>query len=341
MHRRTFLTQSTTMLATLPLISMPLEASKPVFGHNNKKYSWDKNWLSGNVNLPKVKDCHEMVFTANREIILLTNDTRNNFIRMSKSGKILSSYGNEFPGGHGLTIGGVKGDEFLLVTDTDRHQFFKTTLEGKIIQSWNYPRESEKYQNETEFIPTETAVTSNGEIYVADGYGAQYIMHYGADGKIKNIFGGRGSEPKHLDNAHGICIDTRNTAPTLIITDRNRCCFKRFSMDGKYLETISLPGANVCRPVIKGDYLFAAVLTSGSTGNAETGFVIILDKDNKLISAPGGSTPAYEGNMCKESYQTVHLFKHPHDVLVDDEGSLYVCQWNSGQVLPYKFTPYV
>ena len=309
--------------------------------HNEKKYTWDKNWLYGNANLPKVKDCHEMVFTGDKDIILLTNDTRNNFIRMSKSGKIKAHYGNEFPGGHGLTIGGVKGDEFLLVTDTDRHQFFKTTLYGKIIKTWNYPRESEKYQNESEFIPTETAVTSNGEIYVADGYGAQYISHYDKDGKLKNVFGGRGLEEKHLDNAHGICIDTRNSTPTLIITDRNRCCFKRFSIDGKYLETISLPGANVCRPVIKGDYLYAAVLTSGSTGNAETGFVIILDKDNKLISAPGGSTPAYDGKMCKESYQTVQLFKHPHDVLVDDEGSLYVCQWNSGQVLPYKFTPYV
>lgn len=340
MHRRTFLSQTSTLCAALPFIS-PLDMSKPIFGHNEKKYTWDKNWLYGNANLPKVKDCHEMVFTGDKDIILLTNDTRNNFIRMSKSGKIKAHYGNEFPGGHGLTIGGVKGDDFLLVTDTDRHQFFKTTLDGKIIKTWNYPRESEKYQNESEFIPTETAVTSNGEIYVADGYGAQYISHYDKDGKLKNVFGGRGLEEKHLDNAHGICIDTRNSTPTLIITDRNRCCFKRFSIDGKYLETISLPGANVCRPVIKGDYLYAAVLTSGSTGNAETGFVIILDKDNKLISAPGGSTPAYDGKMCKESYQTVQLFKHPHDVLVDDEGSLYVCQWNSGQVLPYKFTPYV
>ncbi|MFZ1456513.1 MAG: 6-bladed beta-propeller [Saprospiraceae bacterium] len=340
MHRRTFLSQTSTLCAALPFIS-PLDMSKPIFGHNEKKYTWDKNWLYGNANLPKVKDCHEMVFTGDKDIILLTNDTRNNFIRMSKSGKIKAHYGNEFPGGHGLTIGGVKGDEFLLVTDTDRHQFFKTTLDGKIIKTWNYPRESEKYQNESEFVPTETAVTSNGEIYVADGYGAQYISHYDKDGKLKNVFGGRGLEEKHLDNAHGICIDTRNSTPTLIITDRNRCCFKRFSIDGKYLETISLPGANVCRPVIKGDYLYAAVLTSGSTGNAQTGFVIILDKDNKLISAPGGSTPAYDGKMCKESYQTVQLFKHPHDVLVDDEGSLYVCQWNSGQVLPYKFTPYV
>jgi hypothetical protein len=194
--------------------------SKPIFGHNEKKYTWDKNWLYGNANLPKVKDCHEMVFTGDKDIILLTNDTRNNFIRMSKSGKIKAHYGNEFPGGHGLTIGGVKGDEFLLVTDTDRHQFFKTTLDGKIIKTWNYPRESEKYQNESEFVPTETAVTSNGEIYVADGYGAQYISHYDKDGKLKNVFGGRGLAEKHLDNAHGICIDTRNSTPTLIITDR-------------------------------------------------------------------------------------------------------------------------
>lgn len=260
---------------------------------------------------------------------------------MSKSGKILSTYGNEFPGGHGLTIGGVKGDEFLLVTDTDRHQFYKTTLDGKMIQTWDYPAESEKYQNEASFVPTETTVTQDGDIYVADGYGAQYIIHYGADGKLNNIFGGRGPEPKHLDNAHGICIDTRKETPTLIITDRNRCCFKRYSLDGTYLETIFLPGANVCRPVIQGDYMYAAVLTSGSTANAETGFVIILDQDNKLISALGGATPTYEGTFCKESYQTAKLFKHPHDVLVDDEGCLYVCQWNSGQVLPYKFTPYV
>ena len=57
---------------------------------------------------------------------------------------------------------------------------------------------SEKYQNESEFVPTETAVTSNGEIYVADGYGAQYISHYDKDGKLKNVFGGRGLAEKHL-----------------------------------------------------------------------------------------------------------------------------------------------
>lgn len=341
MNRRSFLTQSKTLLAGLPLVGLSYNNGNPIYGHNNKRYTWNKNWLANNSILPGVKDCHEMVFTSDKDIILLTNDTRNNLIRISKNGKIKAAYGNDFPGGHGLTIGGAKGEEFLIVTDTERHQFYKTTLNGRIIQTWDFPVESEKYTSKTSFIPTESVMTDDGELYIADGYGEQYIIHYDSQGKLKNIFGGRGIEDRHLDNAHGICIDKRNGSPTLIITDRNRCCFKRFSMDGNYLETISLPGANVCRPVISGDYLYAAVLTSGNTRNADTGFVVILNKNNELISAPCGSTPAYKNNEYKESYQTIKLFKHPHDVLIDDEENLYVSQWNSGQVLPYQFTPYV
>lgn len=340
MNRRNFLAHGKILLAGLPLTYLPKKDKSPVYGHNNKKYTWNKDWLSNNKTLPGVKDCHEMIFTSEKDIILLTNDIRNNFIRISKSGKIKAAYGNDFPGGHGLTLGGTKGEEFLIVTDTERHQFFKTTLAGRIIQTWDYPAESEKYSHKNAFIPTESVMTEEGEIYIADGYGEQYILHYDRQGKLKNIFGGRGPEEKNFDNAHGICIDNRNASPTLLITDRNRCCFKRFSMDGLYLETISLPGANVCRPVISGDYLYAAVLTSGKTSNTDTGFVVILDKNNQLISAPCGSTPVYHHGY-KESYQTIKLFKHPHDVLIDDEENLYISQWNSGQVLPYQFNPHV
>lgn len=309
-----------------------------IFGHGNKKYKWDRTWASINDKKLPVKDCHEMVFTNKGDIILLTNETKNNVIIFDKSGKIKSSWGHQFPGGHGLSIHG-NDEQTLYITDTDTHQVHHATLDGKIIKTWNAPIDSGKYLSANEFVPTETAITHDGEMYVADGYGSQYIIHYAADGHIKNIFGGRGDEAKHLDNAHGICIDYRNQVPTLIITDRNRCCFKRFSMNGEYIETIAIPGANVCRPVIKGDYLYAAVLTTDSTSNANTGFVVILDKNNKLVSALAASTPVYDGNTCKRMYQTIQLFKHPHDVMVDDEDNLYVCQWKSGQVYPYKFTP--
>ena len=151
----------------------------------------------------------------------------------------------------------------LFRSDTQLHQVYKTTIDGKQLITIDAPMEAGIYKTKEAFVPTETTVLDNGEFYVADGYGAQYILHYDADGKLKNYFGGRGTEDKHLDNAHGITVDTRTGTPTLLITDRTRACFKRFSLDGKLLEIISIPGAAVCRPVIKGNYLYAAVLQIG------------------------------------------------------------------------------
>ena len=309
-----------------------------VYGQNEKRYKLVKDWVKADAATLPVNDCHEMVQDAKGRIVLLTNETRNNVIFFDKKGKLLQTWGHDFPGGHGLSISGDK-EQFLFVTDTAKNEFYKTTMDGKVLQTWKHPVESGKYSDPKSFVPTETTVTKNGEIYVADGYGMQYITHYDKEGKIKNIFGGRGSEEKHLDNAHGITIDYRTSPETLIITDRTRCCFKRFSMTGNYIETISLPGACVCRPVIKRNYLYAAVLRSPNLDTNESGFVIILNKENKVVSALAGSAAAYENGKLKPFYQTDKLFKHPHDVMVDDEENLYVCQWSSGKVYPYKFTP--
>ncbi|MBI1224888.1 MAG: 6-bladed beta-propeller [Bacteroidetes bacterium] len=341
MKRRPFLKK--TALAGFYILtsgSFRTKKSDLVFGQNEKKYYLDQNWVKASpTNLP-VKDCHEMVQNNQGQILLLTNETKNNLISFDKSGKVLGTYARHFPGGHGLTIDGTGRDQSLFITDTELHQVFRTDLNGKVIQTWDCPMDTGLYKETSEFVPTETTVLSNGEFYVADGYGGQNILHYGADGLLKNSFGGRGEGDEHLDNAHGICLDTRSGYPTLLVTDRTRCCFKRFSLQGAYLEKIELPGACVCRPVIKGDYLYAAVLRSPHMGTDNTGFVIILNKENKVVSVIGGAEAAYypDGNL-QPFYQTIQLFQHPHDVLVDDDENLYVCQWNSGQVYPYKFTP--
>ena len=127
----------------------------------------------------------------------------------------------------------------------------------------------------------------------------------------------------------------------LMVTSREENAFKRFTLEGQYIDTIPLPGAWVCRPVIKGDYLYAAVLQSQHRQGQESGFVTILDKNNKVVSNLAGSTPTYQGQVLTDMYQTVKAFKYPHDVCIDDEENLYVAQWNSGHVFPYKLTPIV
>jgi sugar lactone lactonase YvrE len=336
MKRRTFIRNTTLAAAASVYITKDLFAQEKsvIYGHNNMKYALDTKWCKADPLKNPVNDCHEMVQDAKGRIILLTNETKNNIMIFNTSGKLLKTWGDGFPGGHGLTLAG----DILYITDTNKHQVYKATLDGKILLTLDAPKEDNLYAKPEQFVPTEVAVTANGDFYVADGYGAQYVLHYDTNGKLISYFGGRGEGDEKLDNAHGVCIDNRSGTPRLLVTDRTRTCFKIFSMEGKLLDIIKLPGACVCRPVIKGDYLYAAVLRSPSLSAEKTGFVTILDKQNRVVSNIGGSSPEYdtEGKL-KEMAQAEKIFVHPHDVCVDKDENLYVAQWASGKVYPYKF----
>lgn len=344
MQRRKFLQNGLTTLAGTPLLglsstafSFPKNEYKDlIIGHNSHQYKIDLNWGALDSNLYPVNDCHEMVQDSKGRIILLTNHTKNNVIIYDKSGKLLEVWGTEFPGAHGLTLNVENGEDFLYISDNNRHEVIKTTIEGKVVLTLPFPKGIAQYEKPEQYIPTETAIAPNGDIYVADGYGLQHILHYNAKGELLNIFGGRGKGDEFFDNAHGICYDNREEEnPTLLITARQRNELKRFSLDGKLLEVISLPGAYICRPVIHGKNVYLATIWSGD-GSSDTGFVSILNEKGELISAPGGSQPIYENGQLKPMQQIAKIFKHPHDVCVDKDENLYVAQWNAGQTYPIK-----
>jgi peptidylamidoglycolate lyase len=339
MDRRKFIGSTTAATASFFIMKDLFAKPKgPIYGHNKMRYTMDKDWGVLNRDVNPVNDCHEMVQDAKGRILLLTNETKNNVLIYNKSGKLLEAWGHEFPGAHGLTLADENGSEFLFITDTNKHQVYKTTMDGKILLTIDAPLETGNYKEAKEFVPTEVAFDkTNGDFFIADGYGAQYVTHYDSAGKIKGQFGGRGEGDTHLDNAHGIVIDTRKGTPTLLVTDRTRNCFKRFSLDGKLIEIIKLPGACVCRPVIRGKNLYAAVLRSPNMDAAGSGFITILDKNNKVVSNIGGTEPVYTNSELQPMAQAEKLFVHPHDVCVDDDENLYVAQWASGKVYPYKF----
>ncbi len=340
--RRDFIKTTSKALGLVPVIPWynilvkKRNFSDFTIGHNDFQYKVDLNWGALNSNFYPVKDCHEMVQDASGRIILLTNETKNNVIIYDKSGKLLDTWGNSYPGAHGLTISDEGGEEFLYIADNERHEVIKTTLDGKEIMTLPWPEETGFYERAEQYIPTETAISPNGDIYVADGYGEQYILHYDAKGNLKNTFGGRGEEDKHFDNAHGICLDTRTSVPTLLISSRQRNQLKRFRLDGFHLETIDLPGAFLCRPVVDDKNVYLAVLISSTPWDSQSGYVCILDENNRVVSNPGGSTPRYENDQLQKMYQTVKVFQHPHDVCVDEGKNLYVAQWNSGGTYPVK-----
>ena len=345
MQRRQFIKQTSLAVSSLAAMSSLNAMAKNediILGHNNKRYSINTKWGELDFNRYPVKDCHEMVQDSKGRILLLTNETHNNVIIYNKSGKLITTWGNEYPGAHGFTLFNENGEEVLFICDNNRHQVIKTTLDGRVLMVLDYPAETGEYTKADEYIPTETAIAANGDIYVADGYGKDFIIQYDYKGKYIRHFGGRGEKDANLLNAHGVCIDSRNAGhPNLIVTSRQQNAFKRYSMEGKYIETIALPGAWVCRPVIHGDFLYAAVLQSKNAEWKQSGFVTILDKNNKVVSNLAGTAPAYSKGVPEEMYQTEKVFQYPHDVCIDDEENLYIAQWNSGHVYPYKLQPVV
>jgi hypothetical protein len=124
-----------------------------------------------------------------------------------------------------------------------------------------------------------------------------------------------------------------------VCTSRAHNSFKQFTLDGKYLATIFLPGAYVCRAVMDEGNIYAGVCWSRLrylNQTANSGFVTILDDKNKVVFNPGGTEPVYKDGALQLIVQDKPIFNHCHDVCVDDDKNLYVCQWNANKTYPVK-----
>jgi DNA-binding beta-propeller fold protein YncE len=344
--RRSFVKKSALTLGSLTIgsqlsarVFMP-KSREIIIGHNTHKYRVVPGWGLLDAGKNPVNDCHEMVEDAKDRLIMCTNETKNNIIIYDKSGKLLEAWGTTYPGAHGLTVGNEGGEQFLLLTDTARHQVIKTDLKGKEIFKIDYPKETGKYDYPGQFVPTETAVNPlNGDIYVADGYGANYIIQYDSQGKYIRHFGGRGKSDDTFDTCHGVLVDTRNeNNTTLLVTDRMNQSLKRFTLNGIYIETIHLPGTFICRPVLRGKYIYGAAFRSTDASLENSGYIQILDENMKVVSTPGGSEPVYVNGklQTQKKEDPNNVFMHPHDVYVDSDENIYIPQWASKKTYPVK-----
>jgi hypothetical protein len=349
MNRRNFTKQG--LLATAGATLMPRALHiiskkapfKEIIGHGDFQYGVDRDWGNLDPMSTPVKNCHEMVQDRFGRLIMITDETKNNIIIYDKSGKYLASWGSSFPDGHGLTLSDEGDAEYLWICDNGfggNPQVVKTTLEGREVMRLPAPKDIGVYPETDNFYPTETAVASNGDVYVADGYGSQWILQFSKEGHFIRKFGGRGDGDSQFSTAHGVCVDSRGNGPdTLLITSRGHNAFKRFTMEGDYLETIFLPGAFVCRAVIDDDMLYSGACWSrlkylNQTPNS--GFVTILDANAMVVSNPGGTAPEYRDGVLQLMLQKEKVFHHCHDVCIDEDKNIYVCQWNAEQSYPIR-----
>lgn len=295
-----------------------------------------------------------MVQKKDGDFIALCDDNKHNFLLYAPDGTLKQAWLKEYPGAHGIEIFEENGKEMLIVVDggwavrqgkqyKETGRVAKTDINGQLVFGLGHPQTVGAYEPGQKFMPCDAAVAPNGDIYVADGYGSQYVLHYDQYGRFIRKFGGKSDPDKraHLKSSHGVSIDDRDPENVkLIVSSRSSNQLKMFSLDGKYLETIDLPGAYGGQAVVHGKNLYVGVCWSKENGTGKrlsnSGFVAILDENNKVVSCPGGQEPKYVDGKLQPMFQKTNTFLHVHDLCVDRNGNIFVVQWNAKGAYPIK-----
>lgn len=311
----------------------------PLLGQGAFQYRPVTGWGVLDAKTP-VKNCSAMVVDVKGRIFLLTDHLKNNVIIYNKEGQLLGKWGTRFPGAHGLQIVKEQNREVLFITDLNLHRVFKTTLDGEILMELTYPKSIGKYANEKEFRPSWTLHLTNGDFFVLDGYGKDYIMRYNRDGKLLNYFGGPEGGIAHW-GPHGGVIDDRGPGePELVIAMSDQQTIKRLTLDGKLIKEIHLPGSNPRMIQIVGEHMFVPHLADNWPKDRESkGYISVLDRNYQIVSNIGGSAPQYINGTLQPMQQKGGLFRHPHDLVVASDGAIYIPQFASGNTYPVKLVP--
>lgn len=285
-----------------------------------------------------VENCHGIVCDREGNLILLTDHVKNNVIIYDKAGRLVHKWGTDFPGAHGLSLVVENGREVMYFTDLKRHKVFKSTPDGEMLNEWGWPEASGKYQKEEDYRPSWTLHLPDGGFFVLDGYGHNYIAQFDADGKFVKVFGGEeGGVVKW--GPHGGMVDARMAAdPVLVIAMSDQQSLWRFGIDGKKRDEIPLPGGNPRQIRSHDGHFFVAHLADNWPMDRNSrGFISVMDSEMRVVSNVAGNPPEYDdaGKLLKMRH-TEEIFHHPHDLVVDPEGSLYVAQFASHQTYPIK-----
>ena len=299
-----------------------------ILGQGSFRYRLDSAWGKLDRARYPVNDCHAVTEDREGRLLLLTNDTRNNIIAYDRSGQAVRAWEHRFENAHALRPRDRGGDEQLWLTDYGVQVVVLCAPDGRELRRVGPEAVAAKYPDISKYRPTNVAVMPDGDFFVSDGYGSHFIHHFDPDWRYVSTFGGVGDAPEQLRQPHAVYVDTRGARPSLLVCDRAHAQLKWFSPAGELERVVAVPGSqpsNVA-PMADGHLAIASL----------NGMVLILDARDRVVSAVGGEPPVYANGVLQPLVPYNYVFRHPHDVYVDREGSLYVAQWNSYLTYPRK-----
>lgn len=226
---------------------------------------------------------------------------------------------------HGFTINKGTDGEFIYAAVLGKNVVLKMKLDGTVVLTIDaFPADKGKLRL------TNVTVAGNGDIYVVDGYGKDWIFQFDKEGKLKKTFGGQG-EPLKLRNCHKIFVDPRFEPARLFLCDRGNNRLIHLSLDGDLIGVIV--DKDLRRPSsasFNGDLVCIAEIE---------GRISVWDKEGKQVASLGVNDTKGQSNTpgVKPADWREGIVTSPHGITFDAKGNILETEWNKfGRVLRWN-----
>jgi DNA-binding beta-propeller fold protein YncE len=209
-------------------------------------------------------------------------------------------------------------DETLWLTDDGDHTVRHCTLDGKVLLTIGIPGAPTPYMSGEPFHRcTHTALSPQGDVYIADGYGNARVHTFAPNGTLLRSWGEPGTDPGQFNIPHNICCDAEGW---VYVADRENHRIQVFDGNGKF-ET---QWNNMHRP--SGLFLERGPDARFYVGEIGGGLGVNYDMPN---IGPRVSIYSHKGEVLARLGQRPAglergQFMSPHGLAVDSRGDIYV-----------------
>ena len=272
--------------------------------------------------------CHGGLVIDKAGNIYVTTDTERGIVVFSPDGKFLRAVGPTRI--HALEVREENGVEYLYCARPADHEVVKLRLDGGQEWALQFPEEAGIYKDANGFNPCAVTVAPDGSIFVADGYGSNFVLKFDKNRKFVKAFGGPGEEEGKFKTCHGIGLDTRQDRPLLLVCNRNNNRVEYWDLDGNFVKVIRKDLRMPAAVHIRGPYAVLPELQ---------GRVTVLDQEGRIAAQVGDNpVPDQHANFGLPPDQWKDgVCNSPHGASMDADGNLLVSEWSKFGHL-HKFT---
>jgi DNA-binding beta-propeller fold protein YncE len=309
-------------LVTLSVIALVIASAVAGLSQAEVQYSYVSNHFPAQPDNQQIGPAHGGVAIDRAGNVYVSTDTPRGILVFGPDGKYRRCFGPTMI--HGLYLRRERDGEYLYAARPTFHEVTKIKTDGAVAWTMGYPEASGIYTKADEFNPTNIVALPDGTIFVADGYGKNYIHKYDKDRKYIKSFGGPGGMPAEegkFNRCHGLTVDTRGPKPALIVCNRESGRVEQWDTDGNLVKVLQRGLRMPAVVYIAGDYVAIGELQ---------GRVTILGKDNSIVAQLGDNpNEGQRANYGLEPAQwTEGICNSPHGIAIDRAGDIIVSEWS-------------